>query len=210
MSVFPTTNPDWRGDAAALFDQQLWCFGYDIRRAEGNLLLEMGCQRLAAPESADCVSCYQLDLTTGERLTLRGFGVLCEDLASSRAVFLHRDAFHVSWFEQGLESLPWRPQDVMRADPVPPHAGEQAARLLGRTIDWFAEYEQAVADRLGSAYRSDCLGERDRDPAIEPTEMASRWRTLASEIVQEPKRITAPQSKSKKKRRREPKPLLSA
>ena len=201
------STAEWRLDAAALFDQQLWCFGYDIRRPEGNLLVEMGCERLTA-ESADCASCYQMQLPTGERMTLRGFGFLCEDLANSHAVFLHRDGFRVSWFEQGLESLPWWPVDVMKTVAVPRGSAEQAARTLGRAIDWIAEYEHTVTERLGAGYRSSALGERDKPAKVEPDEMAARWRSLATMVVNEPDRITAEQPKRKKKGRREPKPLL--
>lgn len=33
----------------ALLEQQMWCWGGDVRRQEGNLLLAYGCERRSAP-----------------------------------------------------------------------------------------------------------------------------------------------------------------
>src|SRR5687768_12975270 len=35
----------------ALLEQQMWCWGCDVRRQEGNLLLAYGCERRASPDS---------------------------------------------------------------------------------------------------------------------------------------------------------------
>ena len=55
-------------DAAGLLSQQLWCFGQDIRRVEGNWLIEQGFQRTPPPrEQKDCASVYTLSLSASKR-----------------------------------------------------------------------------------------------------------------------------------------------
>jgi hypothetical protein len=45
-----------------LLHQQCWLWGQDIRRAEGNLLLEYGFERKRPPEGANACSQYSLQL----------------------------------------------------------------------------------------------------------------------------------------------------
>lgn len=76
----PTVEPEvlsayWlRG--AELMHQQCWCWGQDVRRPEGNLLLENGFERTRAPEDVSGSFRYWLE-RNGTRLALWGFGVGC-------------------------------------------------------------------------------------------------------------------------------------
>lgn len=62
--------------ATILLDQQLWCFGCDIRRTAGNLLLEYGFERKRPPISQKGSSCYSLNWQ-GKQILLWGFGIFC-------------------------------------------------------------------------------------------------------------------------------------
>ena len=39
-----------------LFSQQIWCWGCDIRRPEGNWLVELGFERMAPPANRESCS----------------------------------------------------------------------------------------------------------------------------------------------------------
>jgi hypothetical protein len=43
---FPMSSSEGNRFLAGLLDQQLWCFGQDIRRTEGNLLCQLGMCRI--------------------------------------------------------------------------------------------------------------------------------------------------------------------
>ncbi len=49
---FPTVSlpAAVRASGEALLDQQMWCWGCDVRRAEGNLLAEYGCTKRPSPD----------------------------------------------------------------------------------------------------------------------------------------------------------------
>ena len=62
--------------AVDLLSQQIWCWGRDILRPEGNWLLEMGFQRLEPPtDDRKTSSVYCLEIPNNRRVVLRGYGV---------------------------------------------------------------------------------------------------------------------------------------
>lgn len=206
----PSVSPSaaaWRSAAEKLTDQQLWSFGYDIRRPEGNLLIETGCTRIVAPAESDCSSCYQARLTTGEKLTLRGFGLLCEDRTESCAVFLHRDLFEVSWLASWPTDLPWRPQDAPSGGGVPLGEHKRAALLVQQASHWIADYEQEITRRLGTPYRELALEERGKRIACDPATISHRWRQIADDLARWPELIGGARPRRKPKRRRKAKAL---
>lgn len=64
----------WRPETR-LLDLQLWCFGKDITRPAGNLLLEYGLERQAAPVEDRVPSIYKFCPCPSQRLLLRGYGL---------------------------------------------------------------------------------------------------------------------------------------
>ena len=66
--------------AAALLSQQVWCWGRDILRPEGNWLLEFGFDRIEPPANRKhCASVYALAMPRRRCVVLRGFGVFYGD-----------------------------------------------------------------------------------------------------------------------------------
>ena len=61
--------------AAALLDQQMWCWGCDIRHGEGNVLLQYGFSRWRPPEGTLGSTAYQLEAPPSRQVVLWGFGV---------------------------------------------------------------------------------------------------------------------------------------
>lgn len=216
MTGRPKTDPfAWRRRAAVLVDQQLWCFGYDIRRPEGNLLIERGCERIPAPVEARCGSCYRARVEGHGRrdresvFLLRGFGVLCEEPAHA-GLFLHRDRFQVAWLGgRSLATIPWLPEDAPQESVVPVRFRQAAAGLIARLAEWIACYEEDVRETCGEAYRVSALSERVPRGFIPPGEAPNRWRTLAAELLADPD-LMAPTTSSRRGRteRRPARPLM--
>lgn len=73
---------------ARLINLQMWCFGCDIRRPEGNLLIEYGFTRERPCETTCGSSRYAKDTKSGMSLSIWGFGLLLTD--ESSALYLRR------------------------------------------------------------------------------------------------------------------------
>jgi hypothetical protein len=78
--------------ASVLLDQQMWCWGRDIVRSEGNLLLQFGFRKERPPATVSGCTAYILTPFPGCQLILWGFGLFF-GLESSGGVFLRRYEF---------------------------------------------------------------------------------------------------------------------
>jgi len=75
-----------------LFNQQLWLWGQDIRRPEGNALITYGFERSRPPEGVKASNTYRLAQADGTQIFLWGFG-LCYHRAGWGGIFMPRFAF---------------------------------------------------------------------------------------------------------------------
>jgi hypothetical protein len=137
-----------------LFDQQMWAFGRDATRAEGNLLAQRGFTRTPPPPGRDVSGTYCWS-SAGLELELSSLGVRAR--RGSGEVFLDRDPM--------ARQLP-------RAD-----RGSLAALL-----QWFADYEAWVQQTVGVDWREAALRQRSRPPAFPAADMPRLWRELAQTI----------------------------
>ncbi|PQO38023.1 hypothetical protein [Blastopirellula marina] len=175
-----------RQHATDLFNQQCWCWGRDVLRAEGNWLREIGFEQFKPPaERKDCSSSvYQLTLSRGRCVVLRGFGAFFgeQDLGG---VFLARNKFAPHYLSQAtLESLPWSDSDLPPNQPISDANRERYVKLTLGLIDWIGEYETDVISRLGLPYREETLltwNNRKRT-TIPADQFANSWRDLALRI----------------------------
>ena len=169
-------------EAVTLFSQQIWCWGRDIERSEGNWLMECGFEFTPAPEDDEyAANHYELSLPNDQRIVLRGFGVFFGD-ARHGGIYLPRYEFMPMFT---LLSTLDRP--LFSADDLPPLARPKedqrpgCVAMLRDALAWIIEYERTVVDRLGLEYRERTLltwdnGERTVIPAhaIVPS-----WEALA-------------------------------
>jgi len=147
-----TPGGEDRVRTAALFDQQLWCLGMDIRYP-GNLLLRHGFVRIRPPESEKCSSAYRLDLPRGGRIVLRGFGTFYgEDGVGG--IFIGRHDFRPLLTPgPDLRIVPWWP-DELPALRTPARADMGAWRYLtGVLVGWLGLYESWVTAVAGADHR---------------------------------------------------------
>ena len=174
--------------AVNLLSQQLWCWGRDILRPEGNWLIELGFERITPPpDRSECPSTYTLNLPGGRHILLRGFGVFYGDPRYG-GVFLHRYTFSPRFTAKPrLEKPPWSMDDLPMMGP-PDKPDRPACQALTRDlVDWIAGYESDVADRLGLRYRDTTLREWQltNGQSLPAMGYAGAWRDLTAQIEQD-------------------------
>lgn len=167
---------------ADFLDQQWWCFGCDIRRKQGNLLLQYGFNRLSPPPGEAGSSMYSR-AGGPYRWQLWGFGVSVER-PPGLAIFVRRYAFA----PEILCSLPqpglvWRPEQLgpLRS----PVTAEQTAvvePLLRALFRLLALYEAWVQRAVGVSYRARCLSQWHKPRVVPARAVAPAWRSLAQHL----------------------------
>ncbi|WDI42502.1 hypothetical protein [Bremerella sp. P1] len=172
--------------ATDLFNQQCWCWGRDILRPEGNWLLDIGFQRIPPPpERKDCSSSvYQLLLSGGRCVVLRGFGAFYGDPCFG-GVFLSRNKFEPSYLSRpALDCPPWSDSDLPKMEQFSPGNLGRCLDLIGGFFQWVHEYEANVLKRLGLEYRRATLSSwpRGKRTLIPAEEFAAAWQRLSSQF----------------------------
>lgn len=163
----------------ALFNQQMWCWGQDIRRAEGNLLLEYGFTRRRPPEGVVGSSSYVLQTQEQHIVTLWGFGLLYTH-TPSEGIFLKRYSF-TPRLALNISSPPdaWA-LDQLPALSLPTNRQKRQVieQLFASLLSWISVYETWVLHTYGLAYRHQCLAAWGQ--VVCPAEtMAAQWQHLA-------------------------------
>lgn len=170
---------DLRRRAADLLDQQLWCWGRDVARPQGNVLLGLGMCRYRSAEPGPDRTAYTGRVAGDGVVWLWGFGLLfC--LPERGGVFLRRNRFEPLLVERPPERPVHRPEDVGPClRPVAARHKATAGELVRAVAAWAAGYEHWVAETFGRAYRESTLAARGRAPAIWAGDMAGAWEHLA-------------------------------
>ncbi len=188
----------FRRTGTVLFDQQMWCWGRDVVRPEGNLLIAYGFTRCGreselfprerwisaggGPEQRVSTSGYVLrpsETVPPYWVGLWGWGMLY-GTSRTPTLFLRRFTF-----EPRLLSLTSPPTstvdpDDLQADTLPPHANQRSElrSLFAAALRWIAEYERWVEQTVGFAYRHRCVQQWFKK-GIPAQEMTATWEQLA-------------------------------
>ena len=174
-----------RSDAADLFSQQIWCWGRDILRKEGNWLIEQGFDVVCAPEEkVRSKKIYSLSLPNFKNLILRGFGALFSD-PNYGTIFLPRYDFRPKYTKSTeLDKPPWDIGDLPEFQ-LPVESEIKFCRLmLIDLIDWIIGYENNVINKLGIKYRDGTITDWDngKKRIIPAKEIIPRWVEIRNEI----------------------------
>ncbi len=99
--------------AVKLLSQQVWCWGRDIERIEGNWLMEIGFERTEPTfRCENCDSIYSLELSNGKRVILRAFGVFYGN-DQKEGIYLPRYEFLPKYLRRlNIKNLPWEKNDL--------------------------------------------------------------------------------------------------
>jgi hypothetical protein len=164
--------------AVALLDQQLWCWGQDVTRPGGNVLMELGMCRYR-PNDGRGSTAYTGPVAGDGVVWLWGFGLLYSqpDLGG---VFLRRYGFDpvlVTRLPQQPFHTPEQLEPLCR--PGTAHERTVISTLVRAATGWVAGYEHWVAETHGTAYREVTLAARNKPPVIPARDMAWAWESLA-------------------------------
>jgi len=168
---------------ALLLHQQCWCWGWDIRDLDGNLLLDHGFVRHRTPEARD--STYTLMLPNGQAIVLWGWGMFFSDPAWG-GMFLRRCGFDpYLTVSADVPSTAIRLTDLHPLR-LPHLASEwnQVTHLLPSLLRWIAHYETWVLTVRGDKYRQLSLRACPRMVVKRPIPAArvvESWNSLADQ-----------------------------
>jgi len=173
--------------AKMLIDQQMWCWGCDVRRAEGNLLLLYGADKRPSPNPRYS-SAYVFQLEGQAIINLWGWGVwlACPSLGS---LFIARSRFNVFYTPEVIP-IP----DVWCKRDLPPMGLTESTvnlththNLLAKALSWIGNYEVWVNTQAISDYRERVLTKwpqkRRYKGGIPAPEMAEQWFKLSTSVM---------------------------
>lgn len=180
--------PDLRRRAAALLDQQMWCWGCDVRRKAGNLLLAYGAEKRPAPEPR-LHSAYSFRLGADAALNLWGWGIWiaregCGSVFASRAQFRVRYAAQVDRMPQAWCETNLPPTRTA----VTTNELQAVYSLLSDVCRWISAYESWLGTQVDCHYREQAIAawpERKRHGGVPAAEIATSWITLSEMLHQE-------------------------
>jgi hypothetical protein len=171
---------DLRKWGQAMLHQQCWCWGQDIKRGEGNLLIEHGFGRTRAPKGYKGSPTYHKRLDDHRAVTLWGFG-MCYAEAGRGAVFLSRYGFAPRFSaSHEISRQAWKAEHLseFRA-PHTPAQCQESLRLLAAALCWLADYEARVLADHGADYRTRTLKQWSH-AVLKPNEVPSEWQRLSA------------------------------
>jgi hypothetical protein len=160
----------------SLLNQQFWLWGRDIRRSQGNILLEFGFTKHAPPAGVRVPSRYELTIPDHGRLTLWGFGLF---FAAGNPDGLYLSRMKLAPLLSSAPGEIWEPNALPAGQkPATPEQWVRGLELLVLALRWMAGYERWIIDLHGAAYRQECLDAWHRS-TCQPGETANRWLRLA-------------------------------
>ena len=171
--------------AARLLSQQVWCWGRDIERLEGNWLMETGFDRIEPTfKCEDCDSIYSLKLPNGKRVMLRAFGVFYGN-DQKEGIYLPRYDFLPKYSRRlNIKNPPWEKKDLPKLNFPNNSEITNCVTLVSELVNWIRTYEENVVNVLGIDYRKSTLLEwiKIRGLIIPAEDMVSEWKFLESQI----------------------------
>ena len=171
--------------AARLLSQQVWCWGRDIERPDGNWLMEIGFERIEPTfKCEDCDSIYSLKLPNGKRVMLRAFGVFYGN-DQKEGIYLPRYDFLPKYSRRlNIKNPPWEKKDLPKLNFPNNSEITNCVTLVSELVNWIRTYEENVVNVLGIDYRKSTLLEwiKIRGLIIPAEDMVSEWKFLESQI----------------------------
>ena len=173
-----------------LLDQQMWCWGHDVRREEGNLLLLYGAQKHPSPNPR-YHSAYSFSTDIDSSLILWGWGIWIAN-KNMGSVFIRRAGFRIIYTAKcELAPQAWCEQDLpFTEDGIDLHEQEHRIYpLLVTAFEWISGYENWLSNQIGTAYREDVVSRWQTyrhipsHHAISAVSMTSMWISLSTMLT---------------------------
>jgi hypothetical protein len=176
-----------------LVNQQFWLFGHDVRRPEGNILLDLGFEKSRPPtESPITSSRYRCTLTSGLTIALWGFGMYLSAHPHT-GLFVSRNGLHPFVHTTGdLLATTWNPWDAgLLRSAEDASDREVIEMLLPQAVAWIGDYEQTILDRYGLDYRIEALAHWKR-PCCPADALVTEWARIHRGLTEEVNRPPSP------------------
>ena len=174
--------------ASRLLSQQVWCWGRDIERSEGNWLMEIGFDRIEPEFKCDhCDSIYTLELPSGKRVMLRAFGVFYGN-DQKEGIYLPRYDFLPKYSRRlNIKNPPWEKKDLPKLNYPNNLEVSNCIFLVSELVNWIRTYEENVVNILGLDYRKSTLLEwiKIKGLVIPAEDMVSEWKFLETQISED-------------------------
>jgi hypothetical protein len=170
-----------RASGEALLDQQMWCWGCDVRRASGNLLTQYGCIKRSSPDPRFHSAYTRQDVLPGGALTLWGWGVWIA-APDHGSLFVSRNRFTVRWLPHvDIAPIAWQERDLPLGCTL--HDPSDALSLLCAACRWIADYEGWVMGCCNPSYRAQALeawpARRRFKGGVSAEHMATQWNEMS-------------------------------
>ena len=170
---------DIEQQGTALFRQQMWCWGQDVKCEEGNLLLSYGFTYERPPEGEEGSTAYLLKLGNQENLMLWRFSLFYARTPIGGMLLKRPNFIPLLMPTSEVLTRTWKLADLPETSlPQTPEEGRTACTLLSEALHWISSYERWIESKLGFAYRLRCLEKWDQ-PFLPPENMAVEWERLA-------------------------------
>jgi hypothetical protein len=174
-----------RRQAEDLLNQQLWCFGWDIRNPDGNLLLKYGFERFRPPDGTEGSSYYVINLETERQIGLWGFALQYRDRTLGSILLKRFQCLPLLMPDVALPDDRWHlPDFAAGRRPLTADERERVWLLTRAALGWLSNYESWIAETQPSQLRQESLAywERKRKPIAAPAgETALAWHALAEQ-----------------------------
>ena len=171
--------------AARLLSQQLWCWGRDIERFQGNWLIEVGFEKIEPTSKCEnCDSIYTLELSNRKCVMLRAFGVFYGN-HRREGIYLPRYEFLPKYSNRlNMKNPVWEKKDLPELNFPNNSELSNCVFLVAELINWIRTYEENVVHILGLDYRKSTLYEwkKIRGSVIPAEDMVSEWKFLETQI----------------------------
>lgn len=166
----------------ALLDQQMCCWGCDVRRAEGNLLLAYGFEKRPSPNPR-FHSAYTLPVCATCALTVWGWGLWVAD-SDHGSVFMSRSRFQFAYTTTAVFAPCASQANDLPLFPNSSDADKSSVyALMAQACRLAASYEAWLLEHVGVDYRemvNAAWPERRRQKGGIPAgSMARAWLDLA-------------------------------
>ncbi|ODS52080.1 MAG: hypothetical protein ABS36_18155 [Acidobacteria bacterium SCN 69-37] len=168
-----------RRELRDVMNQQCWCWGCDVRRPRGNLLMRHGAARVRPPGGDRRRStAYHVDLGEGAWAALWGFGLAVVPARGLPVLmFRYEPEPRLILDATALRSV-WSPADL------PPHDAAKITPAWWSALTmfrWIASYEAWVLEHAGAAWRRQCV-EQFKGVIVSGGGLAAVWDSIGDRL----------------------------
>lgn len=158
-----------------MFDQQMWCWGCDIRNSSGNKMIEFGFSKTKTSDDKDVPSQYSI-VYKDHLILLWGFGGLIRQ-SSNNAIFIGRCDFYPKRLESVAEDLIANDSKDIKKYFVKNKSllYEVDYNLLRIFYDLIIDYENWITKRMGIEYRQHTLNSWIKKKVVDAESLILTW-----------------------------------